>query len=146
MCSGMEEGIYRKKSRVHLGRQKQAFDAENQAMPEAMKIADEIVEEEGVKRVTLCKDSWGTLKRIQSDEPGPGLILTLRMMNSESALAGKNIQVEYQWVPAHNRIEGDEEADQQSTRRRISIAEVIPQCKMCHSFYNIFRCPISVEA
>jgi len=38
------------------------------------------------------------------------------MMNWESALARKNIQVEYRWVPAHKGMEGNEEADQQATK------------------------------
>jgi len=45
------------KRRVHLGGQKEAFDAEVYAVPEAMKIADEISEKEEVKRVTIFTDS-----------------------------------------------------------------------------------------
>jgi len=37
-------------------------------------------------------------------------------MNWTDALARKNIQVEYRWVPAHKGIEGNEEADQQATK------------------------------
>jgi len=37
-------------------------------------------------------------------------------MNWESALLRKNIHVEYWWVPAHKRIEGNERADQQATK------------------------------
>jgi len=65
-----EEGRWRKR-RVHLGRQKEAFDAEMYAMSEAVKIADEMAEEKEVTRVMGLTDSQATLKRIQSDEPGP---------------------------------------------------------------------------
>jgi len=105
-----------KKRRVHLGRQKEAFDAEMYAMSEVMKIADAVGSEREVKRVTVFTDSQATLKQIQSDEPGPGQVLALRTMNWVEALARKNIQVEYRWVPAHKEIEGNEEADQQATK------------------------------
>ena len=102
--------------RTHLGRQKEAFDTEMYAMSEAMKIADEKAEKEEFTRVTVFTDSQATLKRIQSDEPGPGQVLALWTMNWVDALARKNIQVEYRWVPAHKGIEGNEEADQQATK------------------------------
>jgi len=110
-----EEGRW-KERRTHRGRQKEAFDAEMYAMSEAMKIADEMAEEKEVTRITVFTDSQATLKRIQSDEPGPGQVLALRTMNWADALARKNIQVEYRWVPAHKGIEGNEEADQQATK------------------------------
>jgi len=66
-----EEGRW-KKRRVHLGRQKEAFDAEMYAMSEAMKIADEMAEEKEVTRVTVYTDSQATLRRIQSDQPVTG--------------------------------------------------------------------------
>jgi len=110
-----EEGRWSKR-RTHLGQQKEAFDAEMYAMSEAIKIADEKAEKEKFARVTVFTDSQATLRRIQSDEPGPGQVLALRMMNWTDALARKNIQVEYRWVPAHKGIEGNEEADQQATK------------------------------
>jgi hypothetical protein len=85
-------------------------------MSEAVKIADEIGKKEEVRRVTIFTDSQATLRRIQSDEPGPGQALALRTMNWESELTDKNIQVEYRWVPAHKGVEGNEEADLQATK------------------------------
>jgi len=86
------------------------------AMSEAMKIADEMAEIKEVTMVTVFTDSQATLRRIQSDEPRPEQVLALRMMNWVDALARRNIQVEYRWVPAHKGIEGNEEADQQATK------------------------------
>jgi hypothetical protein len=51
-------------SRVHLGRQIEAFDAKMYAMSETVKIADEICLTEGVRRVTVFTDSQATLRRI----------------------------------------------------------------------------------
>jgi len=104
------------KMRVHLGRQKEAFDAEMYAMSEAVKIADEIGDKKEVRRVTIFTNSQATLQRIQSDEPGPGQALVLRTLNWESDLTDKNIQVEYRWVPAHKGVEDNEEADLQATK------------------------------
>jgi len=110
-----EDGRW-KKRRVHLGRQKEAFDAEMYVMLEAMKIADEMAEEKEITRVMVFTDSQATLRRIQLDEPGPGQVLALRIINWVNALARKNIQVEYRWVPAHKGVEGNEEVDQQATK------------------------------
>jgi len=110
-----EEGRW-KKRRVHLGRQKEAFDAEMYAMSEAMKIADEMAGNKEVTSVTVFTDSQATLRQIQWDEPGPGQVLALRTMNWVDALARKNIPMEYRWVPSHKGIEGNEEADQQATK------------------------------
>jgi len=104
------------KRRVHLGRQKEAFDAEMYATSEVVKIANEIAEKEGVWRVTIFTDSQATLRRIHSDEPGPGQVLALRTMIWESELSRKDMQVEYRWVPAHKGVEGNEKPDQQATK------------------------------
>jgi len=61
-----EEGRWNKR-RVHLGQQKEAFDAEMHAMSEAKKIADEMAGKKKVTRVMVFTDSQATLGRIQSD-------------------------------------------------------------------------------
>jgi len=38
------------------------------------------------------------------------------MMNWESELTDKNIQVEFWWVPMHKGVEGNKDADQQVTK------------------------------
>ena len=75
-----ERGFW-KKRRVHLGRQKEAFDMEMYAMSEVMKIADEMAVKKVDRRVTVFTDCQATLSRIQSDEPVPGQVLALRRMN-----------------------------------------------------------------
>jgi hypothetical protein len=52
------------KRRVHLGRQKEAFDAEMYAMSEAVKIAEEICRSKEVRRVTIFTDSQAKFPRI----------------------------------------------------------------------------------
>jgi len=104
------------KRRVHLGRQKEAFDVEMYVLLEAVKIADEISRNKEVRRVTDFTDYQETLKRIQSDEPRPGQVLVLGTMRWESELTDKNIEVEYRWVPAHKGVEGNEEVDLQATK------------------------------
>jgi len=104
------------KRRVDRGRQNEAFVVEMYAISEAVRIVDEICREKEVRRVMIFTDSQATLRRIQSDEPGPGQVLVLRTMNWESELTDKNIQVEYWWVSAHKVMEGKEEADLQATK------------------------------
>jgi hypothetical protein len=48
------------KRRIHLGQQKEAFDAEMYAMSEAVKIADEITRGKEVRRVMIFMDSQAT--------------------------------------------------------------------------------------
>jgi len=110
-----EDGRW-KKRRVHLGRQKEEFDAEMYVMSEAIKVVDEMAEEKDITRVTVFTDSQATPRRIQLDKPGPGQVLVLRTMKWADALVTKIIQVEYRWIPAHQGIEGNEEADQQATK------------------------------
>jgi len=83
------------------------------AVAEAMKFTEESCEREEVRIVTVFTDSQATLRRIQSDQPGPGQVLALWTMRWESKLLKRNIQVEYWWVPAHKGIEGHEQADHQ---------------------------------
>jgi len=71
-----EEGRWNKR-RVHLGQQKEAFDAEMYAMSDAMKIADEMAGKKEVTQVTVFMDSQATVGRIRLDEPGPGQVLAL---------------------------------------------------------------------
>jgi len=80
-----EEGKWNR--RTHLGRQKEAFDAEMYAMSEAMKVADEMAERNEVTRVTVFTDSQATLRRIHSDEPGQGQVLALRTMMWANSLS-----------------------------------------------------------
>jgi len=110
-----EEGRW-KKRKVHLGRQKEAFDSEMYAMSEAMKVADEMAEETEITRNTVFTDSQADPRRIQSHEPGRGPVLALRTINWADALAKKTIQVEYRWVPAHKGTEGNEEVVQRATK------------------------------
>jgi hypothetical protein len=50
------------KRRIHLCRQKEAYDAEMNAMSEAVKIAEEISKSQEVMRVMIFTDTQATLK------------------------------------------------------------------------------------
>jgi len=56
-----EEGRWNER-RVHLGRQKQSFDAEMYVMSEAIKIVDEMAKVKEVTRFTAFTDSQATLR------------------------------------------------------------------------------------
>jgi len=91
-----EEGRW-KKRRVHLGQQKEAFDAEMYAMSKAMKVADEMAEGKEVTRVTVFTDSQATLKRIQSDEPGSRQVLAVTVQEGTKVLGKYRRKIRKVW-------------------------------------------------
>jgi len=80
---------------VHLGRQKEKFDAKMYVVLEAMRIAEETSKKEEVRRVAVFMDFPATLRRIQSDKPEPGQVLALWTMRWERDLLKKDMQVQY---------------------------------------------------
>ena len=86
------------------------------AISEAVKIADELCREQYMQRNTNFLDWHVALKRISPDQLGTGQTLVLRMMYWECEVAERKIMIEYRWVPAHCRIEGNKKGDQQETR------------------------------
>jgi len=64
------------------------------AISEVMKIAEEKCREKEIAVVTIFTDLQAVLRRIQSDQPGPGQAQVLRTMRWESDILGRGIPVE----------------------------------------------------
>jgi len=118
------------KRRVHLGRQKEAFDTEMYAMSEAVKIADEICGKKEARRVTIFMDSQATLRRIQSDEPAPGQVLALRTMNWESEFTDKTSRESTGGYLLIGVWKATKKRTYKQRKWRISIAKVTPKRKI----------------
>jgi len=66
------------------------------------------------ERVTIFTDAQAAIRRMASDEPGPGQQYVLRARKHIAALrrARPGIIIEIRWCPAHKGIAGNEEADE----------------------------------
>jgi len=115
-CAVVWKEEWWQKRRVHHGQQKEAFDAEMDAVAEAVKIAENICRKQAVTAAMVFTDSQTSLTRIQLDQPGPEQVLALQTMWCETDILKRAIPVEYWWVPAHKRITGNDQVDQRATK------------------------------
>uniref|UniRef100_A0A093XKM3 Retrovirus-related Pol polyprotein from type-1 retrotransposable element R1 n=1 Tax=Talaromyces marneffei PM1 TaxID=1077442 RepID=A0A093XKM3_TALMA len=85
------------------------FDAELVGVASALEWA---LERHLPGPIHVLLDAQNAIKRLQSTEPGAGQSLALRphMTASRLRLSGRPVTI--QWVPGHNRVEGNEQADQ----------------------------------
>lgn len=96
--------------RYHLGKNKEVFDAELYALYQAAKTF-EAREEEG-RSYTILSDSTAAIKRIRSDETGPGQRFAIAIMEVCDRLASRGNGLTVRWVPSHLGAEGNEVADE----------------------------------
>ena len=104
--SGTWEGI-----KTHMGFNQQAYDAECAVLARALETAAKRTP--APKHVTIFTDAQAAIKRMASDEPGPGQKYALEARKHIAALrrAEPDITIEIRWCPAHEGVEGNEQAD-----------------------------------
>jgi ribonuclease HI len=98
--------------KTHMGYNQEAFDVECAALARALESAwrrNTITE-----RITIFTDAQAAIRRMASDEPGPGQKYALEARKYIAALRRKvpGIVIEVRWCPAHEGVEGNEKADE----------------------------------
>jgi ribonuclease HI len=101
-----------KERRIHLGQNKEVYDAELYGIAEAVSIAHRIVKKTGHTRIAVFSDAQAALKRIKDNSTGPGQWLALRTIERVKRARGDGVNVTIQWIPGHKGVEGNERADQ----------------------------------
>ena len=96
--------------KAHMGYNQEAYDAECAAIARALESATRGCAPE---RVTIFTDAQAAIRRMASDEPGPGQQYAIRAREHIATLrrARPGITIEVRWCPAHKGIAGNEEAD-----------------------------------
>jgi len=66
------------------------------------------------ERVTIFSDAQAAIRRMASDEPGPGQQYALQARKHIATLrkARPGIVIEIRWCPAHKGVAGNEKADE----------------------------------
>jgi len=98
--------------KTHMGFNQEAYDAECAALARALKTAAEIAPTPS--HVTIFTDAQAAIRRMSTDEPGPGQKYALAARKHIAALrrAAPDITIEIRWCPAHEGVEGNEKADE----------------------------------
>ena len=104
--SGTWEGI-----KTDMGFNQEAYDAECAALARALETATKRTP--APKYVTIFTDAQAAIKRMASNEPGPGQKYAFEVRKHIAALrrAEPDITIEIRWCPAHEVVEGNEQAD-----------------------------------
>jgi ribonuclease HI len=97
--------------KTHMGFNQEAYDAECAALARALETAAKSVPTPS--QVTIFTDAQAAIRRMSTDEPGPGQKYALEARQHIAALrtAMPDITIEIRWCPAHEGVEGNEQAD-----------------------------------
>jgi len=89
---------------THMGYNQEAYDAECAALAHALEEAAR--RNMTPERITIFSDAQAAIKRIASDEPGPGQQYALQARKHIAALrkARPGIPIEIRWCPAHKCV------------------------------------------
>jgi len=98
--------------KAHMGYNQEAFDAECAALARALRTAARM--DTPPARITIFTDAQAAIRRMTSDEPGPGQKYALEAREHIGTLrrATPDITIEVRWRPAHEGVEGNEKADE----------------------------------
>jgi len=98
--------------KTHMGYNQEAYNSEFADLARALEAAwrRPITPE----RVTIFTDAQAAIRRMASDEPGPGQQYALQARKHIAALrrAKPCISIEIRWCPTHKGIAGNEKADE----------------------------------
>ena len=93
--------------RAHMGYNQEAYDAECAALARAL---ESVTKGYVPEQVTIFTDAQAAIRRLASDEPGPGQQYAVQARKHIAALrrARPDITIEIRWCPAHKGIAGNE--------------------------------------
>jgi len=96
----------------HMGSNQEAYDAECAALTRALEEASR--RNTTPERVAIFTDAQAAIRRMESDEPGPGQQYALQVRKHIATLrrARPDIVIEIRWCPAHKGVAGNEKADE----------------------------------
>jgi len=107
-----KNGLSWKGIKTHMGYNQEAFDVECATIARALESASR--RNTIPDRVTIFTDAQAAIRRMASDEPGPGQKYALEARKHITTLrrAMPGIVIEARWGPAHEGVEGNEKADE----------------------------------
>ena len=88
---------------------KEVFDAEAFAIMRATRLLDE--RGERGRSYTVLSDSQAAISRVQHDRCGPAQALARAVIATGDNLASQDSTLAIRWTPAHEGVEGNEQAD-----------------------------------
>ena len=98
--------------KTHMGYNQEAYDAECAALARALEAASR--RNTVPAQITIFSDAQAAIRRMASDEPGPGQMYAIQARRHIAELRRKKpgIIIEIRWCPAHKGVEGNEKADE----------------------------------
>jgi ribonuclease HI len=125
-----------------MGRGKEAFDAELMAILLALQDADRRRENNILPGVVhIVSDSQAALQRIQTlgDGPGQRLVHAIHQWERKLIYLSDELEIRYQWVPSHEGVWANEEADMAAKATAEAPDNQIMYCDKYRSLSNISR-------
>jgi ribonuclease HI len=100
--------------KTHMDYNQEAYGAECASLARALEIAAR--RQTTPERVTIFTDVQAAIKRMASEDPGPGQMYAIRARKHIAALrkVRPDITIEIRWCPAHKGIPGNEKADERA--------------------------------
>ena len=98
--------------KTHMGYNQEAYDAECAALARALESTTR--RSTVPERVTIFTDAQAAIKRMASEEPGPGQKYSLQARKHIATLrrSRPGIIIGIRWCPAYKRVPGNEKADE----------------------------------
>jgi hypothetical protein len=106
---------------THMGRNKEVFDAELEAIGQAMQRFAQRNKTD--RHYTIFSDSQAALRRHSNDRPGPGQAQAHNIIDGEKVLKMNNCTVTLRWVPGHKGVPGNKQADTMAKRAAKELPE-----------------------
>jgi len=99
-------------AKVHMGSNQEAYDTECAALAQALERASK--RNTIPEWVTIFTDAQVAIRRMASDEPGPGQQYALQARKHIATLprTRPGIVIKIRWYPAHKGVVGNEKADE----------------------------------